>query len=156
MDLDEFRNVRAGNLSGGNKRKLSCAMTLVLCPKVLFLDEPTTGVDPVSRRSLFKLIKQLSDSTSILLTTHRMDEAEKLCDEITILINGRSICFGSPSYLMQTYGQGYLFTVKFDLNSQSINESDVRANIEESLASPTLITSIVDQENRKRNLKYRI
>ena len=59
MDLTEFKNVRAGNLSGGNKRKLSCALTLILCPKVLFLDEPTTGVDPVSRRSLFRMIRHL-------------------------------------------------------------------------------------------------
>ena len=59
IDLDEFRDVKACNLSGGNKRKLSCAMALMICPKCLFLDEPTTGVDPVSRRSLFKMIKNL-------------------------------------------------------------------------------------------------
>ena len=75
LDLEDYLDVRAGNLSGGNKRKLTCALTLLVSPKVEFLDEPTTGVDPVSRRSLFKMIKQLSDS-SILLTTHRMDEAE--------------------------------------------------------------------------------
>ena len=60
-----------------------------------FLDEPTTGVDPVSRRSLFKMLKCLND-TSIVLTTHRMDEAESLCDNIAILINGRFVCYGSP------------------------------------------------------------
>ena len=62
MDLDPFRKTIAGNLSGGNKRKLSCALTLVVCPKLEFLDEPTAGVDPVSRRALFKMIKQLSQS----------------------------------------------------------------------------------------------
>jgi ATP-binding cassette subfamily A (ABC1) protein 3 len=67
------------NLSGGNKRKLVCAMSLVACPACEFLDEPTTGVDPVSRRSLFKMLKRLTD-TSLVLTTHRMDEAESLCD----------------------------------------------------------------------------
>lgn len=75
LDLKEFKNVRACNLSGGNQRKLSVAMTLLLSPKVEFLDEPTTGVDPVSRRALFKMIKQL-DNSAILMTTHRMDEAE--------------------------------------------------------------------------------
>ena len=57
LDLDEFMNVRAGNLSGGNKRKLSCALTLLVSPTIEFLDEPTTGVDPVSRRSLFRMVK---------------------------------------------------------------------------------------------------
>jgi ABC-type multidrug transport system ATPase subunit len=57
MDLGEFRDTMAGNLSGGNKRKLSCAATLLLCPQVEFLDEPTTGVDPVSRRALFRMVR---------------------------------------------------------------------------------------------------
>lgn len=108
MGLTEFTNVPARNLSGGNKRKLSCAMTLILSPKAEFLDEPTTGVDPVSRRKLFHLIKQLRDS-AVVLTTHRMDEAEQLCDQIAILINGRIVVHGTPNYLMHQYGQGYIF-----------------------------------------------
>jgi len=79
MGLTEFTDVAAMNLSGGNRRKLACAMTLMLKPYTEFLDEPTTGVDPVSRRKLFHLIKQLNDS-AVVLTTHRMDEAERLCD----------------------------------------------------------------------------
>lgn len=62
------------------------------------MDEPTTGVDPVSARSLFKVLKNLKDS-SIILTTHRMDEAEALCDKITIQVNGKFSCYGSPGYL---------------------------------------------------------
>lgn len=99
------------NLSGGNKRKLICAMSLVACPKVEFLDEPTTGVDPVSRRSLFKMLKSLRDS-SLILTTHRMDEAESLCDNIAIMINGRFVCYGSTGHLKSTYGQGYSISLK--------------------------------------------
>lgn len=99
LDLDEFMHVRASNLSGGNKRKLCCALTLLVSPTIEFLDEPTAGVDPVSRRSLFRMVKQLKNS-SILLTTHRMDEAEQLCDQIAIMINGRIVCHGSPNYLM--------------------------------------------------------
>ena len=118
MDLKEYLHVRACNLSGGNKRKLSCAMTLLHCPKANFLDEPTTGVDPVSRRSLFNLIKHLKDS-AVVLTTHRMDEAESLCDKIAIVINGKIVCYGTPNYLMQAYGQGYKFSVTFD--SQKCN-----------------------------------
>lgn len=103
MDLNEYLHVKACNLSGGNKRKLCCAMTLLLCPKANFLDEPTTGVDPVSRRSLFNLIKHLHE-TAVVLTTHRMDEAESLCDKIAVLINGKIVCYGTPNYLMQAYG----------------------------------------------------
>ena len=106
LDLGPYAKTEAMNLSGGNKRKLVCAMSLIACPSVEFLDEPTTGVDPVSRRSLFKMLKGLQDS-SMILTTHRMDEAESLCDNIAIMINGRFVCYGSPGHLKATYGEGY-------------------------------------------------
>jgi ABC-type multidrug transport system ATPase subunit len=106
LDLDYFRNTRAENLSGGNKRKLSCAMSLMVCPTIELLDEPTTGVDPISRRSLFSMLKVLKKS-AIVMTTHRMDEAEALCDDIAIMINGKIACYGSPAHLKQLYGQGY-------------------------------------------------
>ena len=98
LDLTPFMNTLSRNLSGGNKSKLCCAQALMLSPKVLLLDEPTCGFDPVSRRSLSRLIKKLKHA-SILLTTHRMDEAEQLCDKIAIMINGRFVVFGSPNYL---------------------------------------------------------
>ena len=82
------------------------------CPRVEFLDEPTTGVDPVSRRSLFKMLKNLPDC-SLILTTHRMDEAESLCDNISIMINGRFVVYGSPGHLKSTYGLGYTVNLKF-------------------------------------------
>lgn len=111
LDLENFSSTSAKNLSGGNKRKLVAAMSLIGCPKLEFLDEPTTGVDPVSRRSMFKLLKQL-DKASMILTTHRMDEAESLCDKIVIMINGRFVCYGSPGYLKSHYGEGYTIMIK--------------------------------------------
>jgi ATP-binding cassette subfamily A (ABC1) protein 3 len=87
-------------------------MSLLACPKVEFLDEPTTGVDPVSRRSLFKMLKQLPNC-SLILTTHRMDEAEALCDNISIMINGRFVVYGTPGYLKSEYGSGYCVKLKF-------------------------------------------
>jgi ATP-binding cassette, subfamily A (ABC1), member 3 len=111
LELKDFVDTRAGNLSGGNKRKLCCAQTLMICPKVEFLDEPTTGVDPVSRRSLMRMVKQLRNS-SVLLSTHRMDEAEQLCDNIAIMINGKFVCYGSPNYLKSNYGLGYTLMVR--------------------------------------------
>jgi len=103
LDLTEYSFTVSKNLSGGNKRKLVCAMSLMACPSIEFLDEPTTGVDPVSRRSLFKMLKNLRES-SMVLTTHRMDEAESLCDQIAIMINGRFVCYGSPGQLKSKYG----------------------------------------------------
>jgi ABC-2 type transport system ATP-binding protein len=75
LHLGDFAKTRAGKLSGGNKRKLVCAMSLIAYPKCEFLDEPTTGVDPISRRHRFKMIKNMNES-ALVLTTHRMDEAE--------------------------------------------------------------------------------
>ena len=112
LDLSQYAKTRAMNLSGGNKRKLVCAMSLIGNPSIEFLDEPTTGVDPVSARSLFKMLKGLKES-SMILTTHRMDEAESLCDNIAIMINGRFACYGSPGHLKSQYGQGYSLVIKY-------------------------------------------
>jgi ATP-binding cassette, subfamily A (ABC1), member 3 len=111
MDLGPYSDTKAKNLSGGNKRKLVCAMSLIGFPIIEFLDEPTTGVDPVSSRSLFRLLKGLKDS-SMVLTTHRMDEAESLCDNVAIQVNGRFVCFGTPGQLKHTYGKGYTVGLK--------------------------------------------
>lgn len=125
--LTPFKNTLSKNLSGGNKRKLCCAQAIMLSPKVLFLDEPTCGVDPVSRRSLNRMIKKMKN-TSVLLTTHRMDEAEQLCDKIAIMINGRFVVFGSPNYLKNQYGHGYTITIRqsrekfHDQNQNVINK----------------------------------
>ena len=110
LELNFFKNTVSKNLSGGNKRKLCCAQALMLCPRVLFLDEPTSGVDPVSRRSLNRMVKKMN-MASVLLTTHRMDEAEQLCDKIAIMINGRFVVFGTPNYLKTQYGQGYTIEI---------------------------------------------
>lgn len=111
LDLTPFKKTLAKNLSGGNKRKLCAALAIMLCPRILFLDEPTTGVDPVSRRSLNRMIKKMK-MASVLLTTHRMDEAEQLCDKIAIMVNGRFVVFGTPNYLKTQYGHGYTISVR--------------------------------------------
>lgn len=95
-------------------------MSLIGYPTIEFLDEPTTGVDPVSRRSLFKMLKSLENS-SLILTTHRMDEAESLCDKIGIMINGLLVAFGSPNHLKSTYGKGYSITMRHYHAKNKIN-----------------------------------
>ncbi len=101
VQLEEKENSRVGNLSGGQKQRLALACALVGDPDFLFLDEPTTGLDPQARRQLWDLIEEFKKSgRTILLTTHYMDEAERLCDRVTIVDHGREIALGTPRELI--------------------------------------------------------
>jgi len=103
--LQEKRNARVGGLSGGQKQRLALACALVGDPELLFLDEPTTGLDPQARRQLWDLIEQFkSAGRTILLTTHYMDEAEKLCDRVAIMDHGKVIALGTPRELIASIG----------------------------------------------------
>jgi ABC-2 type transport system ATP-binding protein len=104
VQLDEKRNARVGDLSGGQKQRLALACALVGDPDLLFLDEPTTGLDPQARRQLWELIEEFkSAGRSILLTTHYMDEAEQLCDRVAIMDHGKQIALGTPRDLIASY-----------------------------------------------------
>jgi ABC-2 type transport system ATP-binding protein len=101
VQLEEKRNARVGDLSGGQKQRLALACALVGDPDFLFLDEPTTGLDPQARRQLWELIEEFRRSgRTILLTTHYMDEAERLCDRVAIVDHGKQIALGSPRQLI--------------------------------------------------------
>ncbi|MEP6730438.1 MAG: ATP-binding cassette domain-containing protein [bacterium] len=105
VQLGEKRGSRVGKLSGGQKQRLALACAIVGDPELLFLDEPTTGLDPQSRRQLWDLIVELRASgRSIVLTTHYMDEAEKLCDRVAIVDHGKIIALGSPRELIASLG----------------------------------------------------
>src|SRR3954469_3026940 len=105
VQLGEKRGSRVGKLSGGQKQRLALACAMVGAPELLFLDEPTTGLDPQSRRQLWDLIVELKQSgRSIVLTTHYMDEAEKLCDRVAIVDHGRVIALGTPRELIAGLG----------------------------------------------------
>ena len=105
VQLDEKRGSRVGKLSGGQKQRLALACAIVGDPELLFLDEPTTGLDPQSRRQLWDLIIELrANGRSIVLTTHYMDEAEKLCDRVAIVDHGHVIALGSPRELIASLG----------------------------------------------------
>jgi len=105
VQLDEKKNSRVGTLSGGQKQRLAIACALVGDPELLFLDEPTTGLDPQSRRQLWSLIEEFkATGRTILLTTHYMDEAEKLCDRVAIVDHGHIIAEGSPHELIDSIG----------------------------------------------------
>src|SRR5260370_37215440 len=99
--LDEKRKSRVGGLSGGLKQRLAMACALVGDPELLFLDEPTTGLDPQARRNLWGLVDQLEVAgETIILTTHYMDEAQRLCDRVAVMDHGRIIALCTPSELV--------------------------------------------------------
>jgi len=119
VGLTEKRNVRAKNLSGGQKRKLSVGIAFIGNSKVVFLDEPTSGMDPYSRRFTWDVIRRNREGRVIVLTTHFMDEADLLGDRIAIMADGSLRCCGSSLFLKNKYGVGYNLTlVKKMRNSQ--------------------------------------
>ncbi len=111
MDLNDKRNDLYMNLSGGLKQRVGVAMALVNDPDIVFLDEPTTGLDPRARRGVWKAIQKLKEEgKTIFLTTHYMEEAEHLADRVAIIHNGRIVAEGSTHELISRHGDGY--TVK--------------------------------------------
>ena len=115
MNIAHFENRCAGTLSGGNKRKLSVAISLIGKPPLVFLDEPSTGMDPVARRFMWNVISRVATKRkecSIILTTHSMEECEALCTNVGIMVGGRFRCLGSIQHLKHRFGKGYLVEVK--------------------------------------------
>src|SRR6187401_2412843 len=111
VELEVKRDSRVGTLSGGQKQRLSLACSLAGNPDLLFLDEPTTGLDPQSRRQLWTLLEQFrSRGGTILMTTHYMDEAEYLCDRVAVVDQGRIIAHGAPKDLIARLGQPKITT----------------------------------------------
>ena len=108
LRLDTHRFKEFKMLSGGNKRKVSLGVALLGGPSVMFLDEPSTGMDPQARRSMWTAIKSILPGRSAVLTTHLMDEAEALCNRIAILVNGQLAAVGSVPHLKTKFGGGML------------------------------------------------
>ena len=105
VGMDDRADTWYGKLSGGQKRRTCVGITLVNDPDVLFLDEPTTGIDPAGRRALWELLERLAaGGTTILLTSHSMEEVQALSDRVGLLQDGRLVAVGEPSTLIETYG----------------------------------------------------
>jgi len=121
--LEEKRGSRVGGLSGGQKQRLAMACALVGDPELLFLDEPTTGLDPQARRHLWDLVDQLKlAGRTIILTTHYMDEAERLCDRVAVMDHGRVIALGTPQQLIASIGGEHIveFAVGGDAGAHGV------------------------------------
>ena len=115
MDLTQYRDILAGTYSGGNKRKLSVAMALIGNPSVVFLDEPSAGMDPEARKKMWKILGRIKKQKSaVILTTHSMEEAEALCDRMTIMVRGRLKCIGTSTWIKNKFGDGFEIEIKVE------------------------------------------
>jgi ABC-2 type transport system ATP-binding protein len=116
VDLENFAKVEVRNFSGGMRRRLEIARGLVHSPRILFLDEPTTGLDPVSRTNVWEMIRKLQEreNLTILLTTHYMDEADRLCDRIAIVDHGKLAALDTPTRLKDSVPGTAIVEAEFD------------------------------------------
>ncbi len=122
LELTEKADSWVGKLSGGQKQRLAVATALVGNPRILFLDEPTTGLDPQSRRQLWDIVRAFQKKGgTVLLTTHYMDEAERLCDQLAIVDHGQTIAEGTPSELIDRLGGHHVVEFQVDGSSDGKN-----------------------------------
>lgn len=126
MDLTEFTNIRANNLSGGNKRKLAVSIAMIGNPPLVFLDEPSTGVDPQAKRFMWNLVSKISTlrkKSCVIITTHSLEEAEALATKMGIMVDGVFKCFGSSQHIKDKFGTGY----EIELKIKTPGEKDTNA-----------------------------
>jgi ABC-2 type transport system ATP-binding protein len=120
VNLMEKQKTRSKELSGGQQQRLSMALALVNEPDIIFLDEPTTGLDPQGRRKMWDVIQQVSDAgTTVFLTTHYMEEAQRLCDRVAVIDYGHIIALGTPNELINTHFEES--AIEFDLNGGRVD-----------------------------------
>ena len=125
VGLGEKRHARVGTLSGGQKQRLAVACALVGDPELLFLDEPTTGLDPQSRRQIWDIVNGFKRrGRTVVLTTHYMDEAEKLCDRIAVVDHGRFIASGTPRELIRSLGGDHVIEITVEEGGPGILRPD--------------------------------
>jgi ABC-2 type transport system ATP-binding protein len=177
LQLTEKADSWVGKLSGGQRQRLAVATALVCNPKILFLDEPTTGLDPQSRRQLWDIIRAFQrDGGTVLLTTHYMDEAERLCDRLAIVDHGQIIAEGSPADLIDRLGGHHVVEFSVSGNSdgaasvssqdawkglpsvESVHEDDgmIALNVKQAhLTIPALLDAISRQGSQLQHLTTR-
>jgi len=126
VQLGEKRNGRVGQLSGGQKQRLALACALVADPELFFLDEPTTGLDPQSRRQLWDLIDGVKRAgRTVVITTHYMEEAERLCDRVAIVDHGKVIALGTPRHLIAALGAQHFIEFSIGEEQPSLTDADL-------------------------------
>ncbi|KAJ1086296.1 hypothetical protein NDU88_006417 [Pleurodeles waltl] len=149
LGLVQYAERPSGKYSGGNKRKLSTAIALIGSPPVVFLDEPTTGMDPRARRFLWNcILSVLKEGRSVVLTSHSMEECEALCTRMAIMVNGRFCCLGSVQHLKNRFGDGY--TIILRVRSSGANTRPVQEFMQASFPG------IVLKEHHHCTLQYQL
>jgi len=153
LGLQKHSNKKAFKLSGGNKRKLCSALALMKTPELIFMDEVSNGVDPISRKNLYSYLKKLR-FTSTLLITHRIDEAEKICDKIAIMADGLFLDCDDPKNLKEKHGQVYILQVEPTV-ATSMSIQKVHERITSSLDFCKRIYAIQEEEDQDESNELR-
>lgn len=132
LNFMQHLDKRIHQYSGGNKRKLSTALALIGNPSVIFLDEPTAGMDPGAKRNLWDVVSRVRDTgKTVVLTSHSMEECEALCTRITIMVNGEFKCMGSLQYLKNKFSKGFILTVQVLRSNQGAETEICKVDIKE-------------------------
>ena len=148
-DLLKFRDVPSGNLSGGNRRKLSIAISLIGGPQVVFLDEPSAGIDPAARRQLFDVISFVATRSAVVLTTHHLEEVDVLAHRVGIMDRGALKCIGSLERLKNKYGSGVEVTLQVSNETSTVAGNVAKAK---SFMESTFPHSKLSEEQHQRLL----
>jgi len=159
LGIEEYIDRESGDYSGGNKRKLNVAMSLIGEPPVVFLDEPSTGMDPVARRNFWNIIENIQkNGQSVVLTSHSMDECEALCDRMGIMVNGQFKCFGTVQHLKKKFAQGFTIIIKLkqsgakDLPNISVSNSKPTGSTEDPQDLPDISVSSTEPTEDPQDL----
>jgi ABC-type multidrug transport system ATPase subunit len=140
--LESYRNVPSKSLSGGNKRKLSVAVALIGGPKIVFLDEPSAGMDPHARRQLWDVIIYVAQHSSVVLTTHHLEEVDVLAHRVGIMVDGELRCLGNLDHLKRKFGGG------FEIQIKAASESSQRL-VEGLMAEQFKTATVVEQRQQR-------
>ncbi|XP_072275957.1 retinal-specific phospholipid-transporting ATPase ABCA4 isoform X2 [Pyxicephalus adspersus] len=153
LGLRKYADQPAGTYSGGNKRKLSTAIALIGCPPVVLLDEPTTGMDPQSRRFLWNsIVGIIKEGRAVVLTSHSMEECEALCTRLAIMVKGTFKCLGTIQHLKFKFGDGYIVTMK--VKAQKLGEVPDMGPVEKFIQ--TNFPGSLQREKHYNMLQYQI
>ena len=144
--LEDAANVWFQNLSGGQKQKLGMALSLVNDPEVVFLDEPTTGLDPQARRAVWEVIRKLkNEGRTVMLTTHYLEEAEELADRVAIMNHGKIAAMGTTEQIESRYGSGQKMIVKANDDLLRFLQENTRLKVEK--ADGTVVIHLRDRDD---------
>lgn len=150
VGLLKFAHRPCGRYSGGNKRKLSLAVALIGDPKLLLLDEPSTGMDPEARRKMWLVIEAVSQNRSVILVSHSMEECEALCTRVGIMVSGRLQCIGTCQHLKNKFAAGYQVEIRCREAKVSTKSANTKKGIV--IGPESLVEVKVVPEDRANNL----